>query len=332
MITRHFRTPVLGLLLLFAPFLSACFANLHQDRLSVALLDQPYSEQFQIDSSWDFMEFWNSYFTVADDGELPAGLGVTSGGEIVGSPQEVGHFDFHVSLYSYDPSIWGDSSSGYEDGEWFTVFVTEPSTNADCPSPDDATLTDLFICAGQLSTDYLEEGDGFYLDINYYANYATSVNDDVATLDFTIGFDPDAFAPYENGLNSSVLRETATHFGSTVAFDEPSPGQLHVVVTAQTEQLRLPGRLMDLPLVAVQDLPAGIYDFTVTFNGIEQGADAKTTPSLVEIDGGLELTDDAPSIVAAAAAADDAATDETTDPADDAATDTTDDATTDAGL
>jgi hypothetical protein len=288
--SRFLRLTLIAIL----PTLSACFINLQQDRLPVALLNEPYQESFDIDRNGTF---WSSYFTTADGGDLPAGIGVSSNAWIMGSATELGHFEFHISLYSYESGFFNDFDGGHDDGEWFTLFVTEPSTNEACPSPQNENIQEVYVCAGSLSQETIENGDEFSLDIEYFANWFDSMDYDITAINFTIGFDAASVTPISDELNSTLLREVATHFGSTVAFDSTIPGQLNVVVTASTEQLRIPGRLMNIPFEAIADLPAGDYPFTIIMNGITQGEASKSTPTLLGVDGLITAEEDVPVVV-----------------------------------
>ena len=276
------------ILITLLPTLSGCFVSLQQDRMPIALLNEPYQESFDINN-----EFWSSYFTTADGGDLPAGIGVASNAWIMGTATELGHYEFHISLYSYENSFFNDDG-GYVDGEWFTLFVTEPSTNEACPSPQNENIKEVYVCAGKLSQETVENGDEFDLDIEYLANWNDSADFDITAVNFTIGFDAASVTPITDDLNSTLLREVASHFGSTVAFDTTVPGQLNVVVTASTEQLRIPGRLMNIPFEALANLPVGDYAFTITLNSITQGEDAKSTPTLLGVDGMITAEEDVP--------------------------------------
>lgn len=287
-------------LVLIAIFiLPACGADLHGANLTNAILDVNYNfHLFAEDDSWSLYD--NSYlFFVQSRGHLPGGVFVEPNGTIYGVPTEVGNFEFRVTVYvfeSYDlwdlffyDSYYDDYTSA--DSEWYTLFVTESSTNSDCPSPANETTKETFVCLGSPEVETLAEDENFDLDINFFVDFQKSKEYAINVIDITIHYDDALFKIDSNFLNSQILREAATRINSTVSFDDDTPGELRIIVTGHDSNFHKSGRLMDLHFTTLQDIAAGDYDFTLTINNISSVSN-NSLPTTVAVDGMLTVEED----------------------------------------
>jgi hypothetical protein len=271
-----------------ALLLSACMTNLHSNSLKIGVLNVAYDDSFAVEDApwtWD-----DGTALLVTGGSLPPGIQLTGNGQLIGTPTQIGDFSFSVTAYTFDNDWWGDDDDVYEDSEWYTLFVTETSTNANCPDPADELATEIYACLGEIEQDNLATGDTFTLDVNYFIDFNQGNSYDVFTLDFSVFYDEAAFAPVADALNSQILREAATRTNASVSF-ESLPGELRVIISAQTQNLHKSGRLIDLPFTASTDTAAGVYPFTVVWNGIGQNSTKQTLPTAVEIDGLVTVTD-----------------------------------------
>lgn len=269
--------------------LNGCGNNLQSSSLKIALLDQAYSDNFIVSDdpfTWDA----NTALLVTS-GSLPSGIDLTGNGELIGTPTQVGDFNFRVTAYSYSYDVWSDDGDDVDaDSEWYTLFVTEANTNPLCPNPDDEVATEIFICLGTLERDNLATGSELDLDVNYFIDFNKGNGYDVFTLDFSVLYDDTNFSAVDDLLNSQILREAATRTDASVSFDS-QPGELRVVVSASTKNLHKSGRLIDIPFTAIQDVAAGASTFTVMINSIGQQSTKNALPNFVEIDGTVTVTD-----------------------------------------
>lgn len=288
-----FHRPLALLILILCA--TGCYNNLKSTSLSTAVLDKNYSDTFLVDENdWNVSWGDNQIALLVTDGSLPPGIELSGDGWLFGTPTAVGDFDFEVTAYTIHDSYFDDSEDDvYGDSETFTLFVTETSTNLFCPDPSNTVVTETYLCLGDLTADYLEQDDAFFLDVNYFVDFNKGGDYDIRSIDFTIFYDPDNFAPVTEYLNSQILREAATRTGATVEFTEENPGELHVVLTAQSKNLHKSGRIMDLPFYAVQNVPAGTYSFPITINSIVSGS-GENLPSEFEVDGQIVVAGDVP--------------------------------------
>jgi hypothetical protein len=170
-------------LCLIALILSACGANLHVTSLDVALINEDYSYQLEaVDDSWEILDN-NELVFLSDSAGLPAGMYVSSDGVVFGTPEELGVYEFYVTVYAIDDFDWYEWDESYyddgvtEDAETLTLLVTESSSNSNCPSPGNRDANEIYVCLGSLATDSFLTDEIFDLDINYFINI-----DDAETL------------------------------------------------------------------------------------------------------------------------------------------------------
>lgn len=257
------------------------------DVLPIALLNEDYVYNFEVHEGW--ADFWDSSTsTELYGGNLPSGVGISSNGLLFGTPRELGAFDFRVLVQDND--FLEDDS--WPDAEWFTFFVTEASTNEDCPRPNDETTTEIYLCLGDIEAGTVVMGDEFNLDVNYFVNLDSAGDYDIITLSFTIVYDPAAFGIDSDSLTSSLLRE-AVRADATVAFDSSTAGQLGIVISNSARPFTRAGRILDIPFSALLDLDQEEYPFTLTINAITPEQEETTLPETLAIDGSLTVEEPA---------------------------------------
>lgn len=285
-----FRPLILALFILFI-INSACSHNLHSTSLKIGVLDQTYYDTFYVEANgWNWGD--ETVLTLSS-GSLPPGLYLSSNGELNGTPTEVGDFVFRINAYSISYSdIFDDDDDVDRDAETYDLFITEASTNEFCPSPDDETLIETYLCLGDLSYDSLSAGTPIDLDMNFFVSFDYGMDYEFTALDFSVFYDPTQFEPIESQLTSQILREAATRTNATVTFSEPTEGELRIVVTVSENTLHKSGRLMDLPFQALQNVAAGEYPFTIVFNTLTTNNTEVVIPSTYEIDGKVSVTAD----------------------------------------
>ncbi|MCP5464183.1 MAG: putative Ig domain-containing protein [Deltaproteobacteria bacterium] len=265
-------------------FLTNCGAKIYEETLNIAVLNQNYNEHlYAVDQDLEVVERSDMVFTKTK-GNLPSGIALDAEGYLTGIPTEVGNFEFQVTVYAIDNYFGSDNVT--EDAEWFTLFVTEASSNAACPNPDNETSSEIFICAGSIETNDLEEGDELNVDINLHVQLSKAKKYDIEEIRFMISYDDSLFRVDENALNSLLLREAATRSEASVRFETNVSGDIIVALTAQGENFHKPGRIIDLPLVLIDTPEDGAEaDFTVTILAIESGNNDADLPDFVAIDG-----------------------------------------------
>lgn len=284
------------LVLLITVLSISCGANLHVATLTTAVVNEPYNFYLSAeDESWDWFDDSTMLFGVSG-GYLPAGVALSSNGVLTGTPLEIGNFEFRITAYAIDDD-WGDwyyddDDDVTSDSEWYTLFVTERSTNGDCPNPSSTGVTEAYICLGAPEEETLVEGESFTLDINYFIEHAKAVGYDIWQLDFSISYDPSLFAVDPDYLGSNSLRETATRAGATVDFDTGTDGVVRIVLTGGHKSFHKSGRIIDLPFIALTDIPAGDYDFNLSVNGLASDNAGDNLPNTFEIDGFLSVYED----------------------------------------
>lgn len=267
---------------------SSCGANLHEATLHIALLNEPYTYQLSAeDESWSFYD--DQIFFVMTRGTLPAGVVVSGNGAITGTPAQLGNYEFRVSAYAieysyYDWDWFHSHEDVSRDSEWYTLFVTENSTNPACPAMNDIATTETFICVGEPQVEQLASGDDFTLDINYFIENARAGAYDIWSIGFSINYDGDLFDIDPNNVTSANLREAATRSDATVSYTF-FKGRVDVLITARSKSLHRSGRILDLPVQALQNIPAGDYDFTVTITTMASDNPGDAIPTSFEVDG-----------------------------------------------
>jgi hypothetical protein len=275
-------------LLGFASLGASCtMTNLHTRPLKTAVVDHTYNDSFFVENnSWG--NWGLSTVLTVTGGALPNGIILSSNGQLSGTPTQVGDYGFRVTSYTFDNDYFSDDDV-YEDSEWFGLFVTEASTNSLCPDPSDVTVTEIFVCLGDIETETWAANEDVTLDVNYFVDFDNGNDYDIFTLDFSIFYDDTLFAPDANKLNSQILREAATRTDATVSFTQVSSDELRVVIQATSKNLHKAGRILDLPFQALANIPAGEYGFTVVWNGVTSHANG-SLPSLAEVDGVITVT------------------------------------------
>lgn len=293
---RNYAAILLCLLVLI---FSACGANLHVTNLDVALLNEDYAYQLEaVDDSWEIFDN-NELVFLSDSSGLPAGMYVSSDGIVFGTPAELGAYEFDVTVYAiddFDWYEWDEWDSGYDDGvtedsETLTLLVTEASTNSNCPSPGNRDVNEIYVCLGSLATDTLLTDEIFDLDINYFINIDDAETLNVISVGFSITYDSGFFALDDNMLNSQILREAATYADAIVTFDNTTSGILYVQLDSPSEYFDKPGRILDLPFYALQDLPLGSSTFTVSIEQISSETEILLETPWLGIDGSLTLVE-----------------------------------------
>lgn len=276
-------------------FTTACMPEIKVEALPIGILEESYTYTFGVDDNdWDWGNWWDneSMLLGVVQGELPDGIGLSSNGELFGTPTEVGNFQFKVGAYEVSGgNIWDSNSDDVDyDSEWFTLFVTEKSTNESCPNPGSSSVNDIYLCAGIIEEETIEEGDELILDINFFVNYDDGISYDITVIDFTITYDAAAFAIGDDATSGDFLREAATRQDATVDIDTSVAGQIRIILEAQTDQFHAGGRMIDLPLTALGNLAQGDYNFTITTNAITSNSDA-TLPDISIVNGTVSVTE-----------------------------------------
>lgn len=288
------------LLCLLATVFSACGANLHVTNLDIALLNEDYAYQLEaVDDSWEILDS-NELVFLSDSSGLPSGMYVSSDGFVFGAAQELGTYEFDVTVYAiddFDWYEWDDWNEPYDDGvvtedsETLTLLVTEASTNPNCPSPSNRDVNEIYVCLGSLATDSFGVDEIFDLDITYFINIDDAETLNVTSVGFSITYDSSLFALDDNMLNSQILREAATYADATVTFDNSTSGILYVQLDSSSEYFDKPGRILDLPFYALQDIPLGSSTFTVSMEQISSETEILLETPWLGIDGSLTLAE-----------------------------------------
>ncbi|EKD51842.1 MAG: hypothetical protein ACD_62C00170G0016 [uncultured bacterium] len=275
-------------------FCSACGANLYSESLSIALVNEQYTYQlYAEDESWSVFDDALLLFAQTG-GVLPDGVSVGSNGLISGVPTEVGNFEFRITAYAIDDEwdVWDDCCEDDEDvtsdREWFTLFVTEASTNEYCPWPNDEQTSGLYFCAGNLVQTSLNADESVDLDITYFIDFNNAKGYAIDTLEFTVFFDPEFFYVESSTLSSQILREAATRAGASL---EITIGDDYVTffVQGQDMDFNRSGRLVDLPIFASQNLAEGDYYFPIIIDQIGSSTNEGSFPTAYEVDGFLTI-------------------------------------------
>ncbi|MBU0504471.1 MAG: putative Ig domain-containing protein [bacterium] len=282
--------PLLSIYLI--SLLASCGANLHKANLTIGLLEEPYSFFLSAeDESYQLFDSSELLFSHSG-GELPNGIVIGSSGEIAGTPTELGDFDFRVTAYAIDDD-WGDwyfDNSGDDitsDHEWYTLFITEQSSNENCPLPSNENTTGIYVCAGTLYFDSLHQGDKAVLDISYFIDFDEANNYGISSLTFTILYDTDFFYLDSNTLTSSILREAANIADATVDFDTTTEGSITIEVSSVDKEFNRSGRMLDLSFYASQDIEESSHNITITIDQVKTTNEDIELPDFYAVDGSL---------------------------------------------
>ncbi|MBX7148513.1 Ig domain-containing protein [bacterium] len=276
-------------------FLNACISTINLDHrvLNTAIVNEYYEYNFHVDHGWS--DWWDeSDYMAMTGGNLPSGMGVDSRGIIFGTPTELGNYRFDVTVYDVDRDFFGSGDVDSGDEEEFIFFVTEASTNPDCPHPTDDLIQEFYLCLGNAVLDNPTVGDEVVVDVNYYVYLPKSTTYDADILDFEIHYNPDAFEVNANAFTSVALREAATRSNSTVSFDISVPGIVIVHVESQENGFRRAGRFMDLPFTVKEGIVAGDYAFELTINSLTSSSYNKDLPASYALDGNVSVSIDEP--------------------------------------
>lgn len=270
---------------LVAILFNACSTNIKSEALPVGVLDESYSYTFDLENGG----LWSNgdLLTSLVDGQLPSGVVISANGQLTGIPNEVGNFEFKVRVYELTRSYDEDDISS--DSEWFTLFVTENSTNANCPEVN-STTGGLYICGGALNLTNVLAADTFDLDINFFISYADPEGIKPKSLTFLVEFDSTLFALDDQALNATILREAATRKdGTTATFNTNTAGQLLVTITAENS-FEAPGRFMNLPFRAQTDIPVGDYEFAITLQTVtDSNGSSISSDQIFDVNGSLTV-------------------------------------------
>lgn len=269
---------------------TACGARLQDDPLNIGVVGTSYYDVLEFSDNRG--AFHNSdYIFTLEAGDLPEGLYLYSDGEISGEPTTPGLYSFAVQLYSIDEGYDEDSVSS--DIETFDIFVTEASTNINCPSPDDDTTIETYICAGSGYLDTLAFGESFDLDINLFVDFENASEYNINRISFSIAYDDSLFELNEEELNSQLLREASESVDATVRFNTDTAGVLKVTLETDDENsLHYSGRLLNIPFYATNDIPAGSYDFATTITQVISHDDDVDLPENIGLDGTVTVESD----------------------------------------
>jgi hypothetical protein len=270
----------------------SCGANLHEANLTIGLFEEPYSFFLSAeDESYRLFDSSELLFSHSD-GELPSGIVIGSSGEIAGTPTELGVFDFRVTAYAIDDD-WGDwyfdnsDDDVTSDHEWYTLFITEPSSNENCPLPNDEETTGIYICAGILSLESIDQGDKITLDVTYFIDFEEANQYDISSLSFTINYDANNFYIDSNTLTSTILREVANAADASVDFDTTTEGAITIEVSSVDENISKSGRLLDLSFYASQDITESPHDMTISIDQVKTTNEDIELPHFYGIDGSV---------------------------------------------
>ncbi len=277
---------VSGLILILL-VITGCYGrfDLKSKTLPTAVKGSNYQYEFVIDE--EGLSFLDDYYAVLQDGNLPDGMGITYDGYLIGSPEETGSFHFRVQIGDVADSE--EENESFADSEWYTLFVTEASTNSNCPQPDEENVSEIYVCLGAVEESGLAAGDSFILDLNLYINPDKLKSYALKKLVISIAYDPAQFSVDNDTLNSSVLREAATHTSTGIDFDSTTSGVLKVTLTSEKFFSRS-GRYADLPFVLATDLADGDYNFSLSIESLSSSKDNVDLPDLIDEDGLLTLS------------------------------------------
>lgn len=277
----HYTYFILLILLAF----SNCQPNLHSATLPNAQL----SESYEFGLYGEDNDLWSSGSLVYEKtgGSLPDGVYVTTGGYIAGTPTELGNFEFKVTMYDIDRGLDDDVDS---DSEWYTFFVTEPSTNEDCPEPKNTSTTGVYLCLGDLSSTSVLADDEFSLDVNLFVQHSKASDYDIDYIDLSVTFDADKFYIDEADLTGNIAREALTRAEGVVEFEIISESELRIRITKGSKSFHKSGRILDIPIFALADLVDDTYDFGITIHEVRSEHDDVSLPTPYEVDGSLVVS------------------------------------------
>ncbi len=115
----------------------------------------------------DYKDNGNETYFRVTDGALPAGLTISRTGQIIGTPTEIGTFDFQVTLYEIHVS---SSSDAVDAGDIINIFVAilcsaaeDGATETDCQTETDDEDEDDTISSETI--DYKADTEWFELNV-----------------------------------------------------------------------------------------------------------------------------------------------------------------------
>jgi len=275
--------------LLFCLFLASCqlgSVNIYHHDLQIAVVDDLYEDYFNADTSWnDYFNYGHRYYQTG--GQLPSGIEVTNSGRLIGIPRSLGGYNFEVSVYGINL----DGSEDWIDSAWYTLFVTQESTNESCPQVDEENVSELYLCLGQIQKATLREGDLINFDVTFFVQQKYRSDYQISTIDYKIVYDPESFEPVSDSLNSSLLKEVANYADASIHF-EPAEGELAVSVSAGDKKyLSWSGRLMTLPFRVKKDLSETSYPFVLNILSMDSLKENVDLPEMIDLDGRLDIDD-----------------------------------------
>lgn len=286
------------ILVLIPLLLSACGArDIIQHRMPSAIVNEYFQYSFDVESNWTDWSYDSHFFKITD-GDMSPGMDITSRGNLMGIPLTTGVYDFKVAVYGVDDDWWDwedddwlfdDDDTDWLDSEWFTLFVTDASSNADCPLPSSTGQTELYICAGTVTKEVLAAGDSFDLDLNFHVDPENSRNYLVSGFSFTISYDPTLFAFEANDLSTNTFSDLPKLYEASATFDDNKAGLLTITLTTGNEDWHQAGRLLNIPVQVLTDMPAGTTLFTVGEVSITTMEKSTATPTFKGINGSITV-------------------------------------------
>lgn len=270
--------PLTTLLFVVVISLGCAKADLKLMRLPTAVVGKTYDASVSVEVE----KLWNDYYyTELQSGDLPGGVGISSGGRFYGMPSEVGIFYFNLSAYSVvkkstdnDWSFWEDDYYydyvNARDSEIFMLFVTEASRNASCPSPAAVSGTPA-LCLGHNQASTFAKGDSFVLDVTSFFPEDQLETGFLTDVTLAIHYDPDLFEPDMSAFDESGIREVMILAGAGMDLSIPEEGVLVLDIQAPENILERSGRIFDITFVAKTDLQKGTYGFDAEWiSGVAQ--------------------------------------------------------------
>lgn len=257
--------------------LVACGDNaLVTGTMPVALIDTRYSYDVNVEREWTDDQ---SYTIEKTEGTFPTGILINDEGLIYGTPTQTGEFPFELTLYE------GTDSVEFGDSEDFLLFVTEASTNDQCPLPNREDLTEVYLCVGA-PTIAPDETLNFTLDLTLYLDPERAARFELHTLEIVLTYDPAVLEPDTDLFTSQVLREAATAASATFTYTNDTPGTLRITLETDTDEIfEWPGRLLDLPFHIIDG--ATLTDATAMSLSDATHVLGSGSPTTVLIDGSV---------------------------------------------
>lgn len=113
--------------ILICLLLTSCYGtHIIAEDLPNAYIDEAYEYQIKVEESgWGYAINDELVFALTG-GELPEGMAISLDGELLGTPQTAGVFEFHVTVYNvYDGGFFYEDEFDYRDSQWFTLVVED---------------------------------------------------------------------------------------------------------------------------------------------------------------------------------------------------------------